>query len=148
MNLNQKLLVVLSAIFTALWAHSWQVEAEQSAKLADYRRSFDSDGDLKLSQAEVAKWFAKRFGGVEGQASDSASLAKFGSMLSQFDTDRDGEFNDAELVRLFDSVDEWPSATEEEEALGGDAGEAGRYILFGVGSAGLLVLGLLFYVEW
>jgi hypothetical protein len=147
MNLNQGLLITLSAIFTVLLAHSWQVHSEQASRLAEYRKAFDSDGDLKLSQAEVAKWFAKRFGG-EGQATDKASLAKFGTLLSQFDVNKDGEFNDAELLRLFDSVDEWPSATEEETALGGDAGETGRLILFGVGFAGLIVLGLLFFTEW
>jgi hypothetical protein len=66
------------------------------------------------------------------QSDDSAAVKRWGKLLGRFDEDGDGGFDDDELLRLFDSIDELPGATDDIKELGGDAGETQRLVFLGM----------------
>ena len=74
----------------------------------------------------------------------SAAVKRWGKLLGRFDEDGDGGFDDDELLRLFDSIDELPGATDDIKELGGDAGETQRLLFLGMA----LVLAVLVAIAW
>ena len=67
--------------------------------------------------------------------------------LHKFDSNGDLNFDDAELVDLFDMLDEMPGAEADKElqVLGGDFGEAQWWITLAFGAAGVFVISLLYF---
>jgi serine/threonine protein kinase len=76
----------------------------------------------------VSRWFLANL----NQSDDSAAVKRWGKLLGRFDEDGDGGFDDDELLRLFDSIDELPGATDDIKELGGDAGETQRLLFLGM----------------
>ena len=142
----QGLLLALGVVVAIALGHSLHVANKQSAAIAGYRSSLDGDGDKVVSKSEVAHWFAENLGG--GSASQADALKRFGGLVSQFDHNKDGSFDDQELQSIFDAFDEFPMASDQTRAVGADGAEGfqAAFALIGMVFVGLMAA--LFYEVW
>ena len=122
------LLVALLSVSLFVIGHGVYIQHSQAVVLAKYRARMDADGNRNLSKEEVSRWFLANL----NQSDDSAAVKRWGKLLGRFDEDGDGGFDDDELLRLFDSIDELPGATDDIKELGGDAGETQRLLFLGM----------------
>jgi hypothetical protein len=122
------LLVALFSVSLFVIGHGVYIQHSQAVVLAKYRARMDTDGNRNLSKEEVSRWFLANL----NQSDDSAAVKRWGKLLGRFDEDGDGGFDDDELLRLFDSIDELPGATDDIKELGGDAGETQRLVFLGM----------------
>jgi hypothetical protein len=122
------LLVALLSVSLFVIGHGVYIQHSQAVVLAKYRARMDADGNRNLSKEEVSRWFLANL----NQSDDSAAVKRWGKLLGRFDEDGDGGFDDDELLRLFDGIDELPGATDDIKELGGDAGETQRLVFLGM----------------
>jgi len=122
------LLAALLSVSLFVIGHGVYIQHGQAVVLAKYRARMDADGNRNLSKEEVSRWFLANL----NQSDDSAAVKRWGKLLGRFDEDGDGGFDDDELLRLFDSIDELPGATDDIKELGGDAGETQRLVFLGM----------------
>ena len=122
------LLVALLSVSLFVIGHGAYIQHSQAVVLATYRARMDADGNRNLSKEEVSRWFLANL----NQSDDSAAVKRWAKLFGRFDEDGDGGFDDDELLRLFDSIDELPGATDDIKELGGDAGETQRLLFLGM----------------
>ena len=122
------LLVALLSVSLCVIGHGVYIQHSQAEVLAKYRARMDADGNRNLSKEEVSRWFLANL----NQSGDSAAVKRWAKLFGRFDEDGDGGFDDDELLRLFDSIDELPGATDDIKELGGDAGETQRLLFLGM----------------
>ena len=122
------LLVALLSVSLFVIGHGVYIQHSQAVVLAKYRARMDADGNRNLSKEEVTRWFLANL----NQSDDSAAVKRWAKLFGRFDEDGDGGFDDDELLRLFDSIDELPGATDDIKELGGDAGETQRLLFLGM----------------
>ena len=122
------LLVALLSVSLFVIGHGVYIQHSQALMLTTYRARMDADGNRNLSKEEVSRWFLANL----NQSDDSAAVKRWAKLFGRFDEDGDGGFDDDELLRLFDSIDELPGATDDIKELGGDAGETQRLLFLGM----------------
>ena len=122
------LLVALLSVSLFVIGHGVYIQHSQALMLTTYRARMDADGNRNLSKEEVTRWFLANL----NQSDDSAAVKRWAKLFGRFDEDGDGGFDDDELLRLFDSIDELPGATDDIKELGGDAGETQRLLFLGM----------------
>ena len=122
------LLVALLSVSLFVIGHGVYIQHSQALMLTTYRARMDADGNRNLSKEEVTRWFLANL----NQSDDSAAVKRWAKLFGRFDEDGDGGFDDDELLRLFDSIDELPGATDDIKELGGDAGETQRLVFLGM----------------
>jgi len=137
MSKMQVLSSVLSVLFVVMLAHSMKLSMDSASVMQKYRDEHDTDGDKKLSKAEVARWFAKTFG--KGKSD------RFDAFLDIFDEDGDGSFSEEELGNVLDASDEWENAPAGFRLVGGDAFDAAALQTGIIGLVGLVVIVALYF---